>query len=264
MGRCRAEPGGRTRPGDLGSAPSLGVPVACWRGTRPPSGGWVPRCWWCRRTRSPQHCPRLLGVIKERFQRRPSRAFQGRTTVLTRLTGWRWRVQGGVQTQSGDECDGSRRDRQQWSKSSTAQPLSPTSTRGRWGSQRHNCTTICRAQSVTFLCRRPCCWWYRDESASTVSTGNAQSRPAQGTWPNRIREIQRNPLGLTSWLRLERTRVAVDGPRPDLETATPLHGFVDWSTIARRRSADHRPDPSRILAVPTGCVLLGGATTPPD
>ena len=34
--------------------------------------------------------------------------------------------------------------------------------------------------------------------ASTVSTGKAQWRPAQGTWPSHIREIQRNPLALTS------------------------------------------------------------------
>ena len=65
--------------------------------------------------------------------------------------------------------------------------------------------TICRAQSVILLCRRPGCWWYRDEGASAVSTGNAQCRPAQGTGPNHIREIYRNPLDLTNWWRLERT-----------------------------------------------------------
>ena len=57
---------------------------------------------------------------RRNFQRRPPRPFNGRATVLARLTGWRWRIQGGVQTQSGDQGNGFTRDWQQWSKSSTA------------------------------------------------------------------------------------------------------------------------------------------------
>ena len=44
-----------------------------------------------------------------------------------------------------------------------------------------------------------------------MSTGKAQWRPAQGTWPSHIREIQRKPLALTSWLRLERHALTGDG-----------------------------------------------------
>ena len=45
-------------------------------------------------------------MIKEGFQWWPPRAFQGWPAILTRLTGWRWCVQSGVQAQSGDEGDG--------------------------------------------------------------------------------------------------------------------------------------------------------------
>ena len=65
--------------------------------------------------------PSYIRLLKENFQRRPPRALQWRATVLARLTGWRWRIESGVQTQSGDQgVTGSRRDWQQWSKSSTA------------------------------------------------------------------------------------------------------------------------------------------------
>ena len=50
--------------------------------------------------------PRYIRLLKENFQRRPPRALQWRATVLARLTGWRWRIQGGVQTQSGDQGNG--------------------------------------------------------------------------------------------------------------------------------------------------------------
>ena len=42
-------------------------------------------------------------IIKER---RPPRALQWRASVLARLTGWRWRIESGVQTQSGDQGNG--------------------------------------------------------------------------------------------------------------------------------------------------------------
>ena len=50
--------------------------------------------------------PSYIRLLKENFQRRPPRALQWRATVLARLTGWRWRIQGGVQTQSGDQGNG--------------------------------------------------------------------------------------------------------------------------------------------------------------
>ena len=65
--------------------------------------------------------PSYIRLLKENFQRRPPRALQWRATVLARLTGWRWRIQGGVQTQSGDQGNGFTEGHwQQWSKSSTA------------------------------------------------------------------------------------------------------------------------------------------------
>ena len=45
-------------------------------------------------------------LVKECFQRRSSRAFQRWSAVLTRLSWWCGRVEGGVQAQSGDESDG--------------------------------------------------------------------------------------------------------------------------------------------------------------
>ena len=50
--------------------------------------------------------PSYVGVIKEGFQWWPPRAFQGWPAILTRLTGRRCRIEGGVQAQSGDEGDG--------------------------------------------------------------------------------------------------------------------------------------------------------------
>ena len=50
--------------------------------------------------------PSYVGMIKEGFQWWPPRAFQGWPAILTRLTGWRWCVQSGVQAQSGDKGDG--------------------------------------------------------------------------------------------------------------------------------------------------------------
>ena len=49
--------------------------------------------------------PGCLGLIKEGFERGPARTFQRRATVLSRLTGWRRCVEGGVQAQTGDQGD---------------------------------------------------------------------------------------------------------------------------------------------------------------
>ena len=46
------------------------------------------------------------GQVQECLQRGQASAFQRRAAVLPRLTGWRWRVQGGVQAQAGDEGNG--------------------------------------------------------------------------------------------------------------------------------------------------------------
>ena len=41
--------------------------------------------------------PSCLGLVEDRFQRGSPRAFQRRAAVLTRLTGWRGRIESGVQ-----------------------------------------------------------------------------------------------------------------------------------------------------------------------
>ena len=48
----------------------------------------------------PGHCgagPSYLGLVEEGLQRGSPRAFQRRAARLTRLTGWRWRIESGVQ-----------------------------------------------------------------------------------------------------------------------------------------------------------------------
>ena len=63
----------------------------------------------------------VFRLLKENFQRRPPRALQWRATILARLTGWRWRIQGEASRRSlAIRVTGSRRDWQQWSNSSTA------------------------------------------------------------------------------------------------------------------------------------------------
>ena len=109
----------------------------------------------------PGHCgagPSYLGLVEDRFQLGTPCAFQRRAAVLTWLTGGRRCVEGGVQTQTGDESHRLAQGMATVEEIHTAYPLSPTSTRGRWGSQRRSCMTIWRAQLVIFLCRRPCCW----------------------------------------------------------------------------------------------------------
>ena len=49
--------------------------------------------------------PGNVCLVEERFQRGSSLAFERWTTVLSRLTGWRWSIEGGIQAQTGDECD---------------------------------------------------------------------------------------------------------------------------------------------------------------
>ena len=47
--------------------------------------------------------PDRLVLIQDGFERGTPCAFQSRPSVLTRLAGWRWGVEGGVQAQSGNE-----------------------------------------------------------------------------------------------------------------------------------------------------------------
>ena len=89
-----------------------------------------------------------------------------------------------------------RRDRAA-SRSRAAKPLSATSTSSRSGSQRRACSTIWRAQSVSFLCRCPRSRQYRSEGASAVRNGKAQMRAAQGIGASSMRLSQRRPQALT-------------------------------------------------------------------
>ena len=63
-------------------------------------------------------------------------AFQGRPAFLTRWPWRRWSVEGGVQTQSGDEGNGLAEGLAAVEQVQSAGGGSPTRIRGRWGSQR--------------------------------------------------------------------------------------------------------------------------------
>ena len=68
----------------------------------------------------PSHVDRFKQGFKQGFERGSPRAFQRRAAVLTRLTGWRWRVQGGSKRNLAMRVTGWARDWQQWIRSSTA------------------------------------------------------------------------------------------------------------------------------------------------
>ena len=151
-----------------------------------------------------------LGLVEERFQRGTPWAFQRRAAVLTWLTGRRWRIEGRVQTQSGDEGD-------RFTEGLTAVEQVQHGI-GVVAHQHQRALGQPAAQLQNHL-PRPAgelfvpaslllavpCRWRQHRQHRTVSTGKAQWRPAQGTWPSHIREIQRRPLALTSCWRLERT-----------------------------------------------------------
>ena len=68
---------------------------------------------------------------------------------------------------------------------------------GRPGSQRLTCLTIWRAQSVSFLCRRPWLSWQRWDGHSAVRKGSAQTLAVQGMGAKSIMHSQRRPLTFT-------------------------------------------------------------------
>src|SRR5688572_5979588 len=106
-----------------------------------------------------------------------------------------------------------------------------------------------RAQSVSFLWRRPWSCAKRSEGASAVRNGKAQTRPAQGIGASSMTEIQRRPLAIdaddpspkargASAARDEVAaagahRVAVDATGLDLGAPAALDRLVDTD--------DHRP-----------------------
>ena len=75
----------------------------------------------------------------------------------------------------------------------------------RFASQCLACRIAWRAQSVSFLWRRPRASLQRSDGASTVRNGNAQRRPAQGIGTTTISDSHRRPLALTKWPCDERT-----------------------------------------------------------
>lgn len=62
---------------------------------------------------------------------------------------------------------------------------------------------ICRAQCAIVLWRRFSCWLTLGEGAMTLITGNATQWVAQGTLTTSDKTIQRSPLLLTDFLRLD-------------------------------------------------------------
>src|SRR5262249_41669896 len=89
--------------------------------------------------------------------------------------------------------------------SSAAKLESATMTMARSVNQRLVCRTACRAQSVSFLWRRPRSSLQRCEGAKIVRKGNAQRRLIKGICTVTIKESQRRPLALTKCPCVERT-----------------------------------------------------------
>jgi hypothetical protein len=116
-----------------------------------------------------------------------------------------------------------------WASAWTAKLASPTKTILRPGSQRQSCSMPCRARSVRRLCLRPAFASARSDGASSVSTGSALIRFAQGIGASTMKLSQRRPLVLTKCPWLERTgsrqmpRAAMRPPqRRSMVSSTPM------------------------------------------
>jgi hypothetical protein len=105
--------------------------------------------------------------------------------------------------------------------------LSATATMRRPGSQRATRTSAWRAQSVSFLCRRPRAAAWRSEGASTVRKGSPQTHPAQGTGASSMTHSQRRPLALCEIAAAGPHGIAVDAARLDPGPPAPLDGVVE-------------------------------------
>ena len=97
-----AGPEWRRSPGGLGSAPSIvrtpGLPPVPDRRL----GGEFHGAGDAAYQAIPRRFASYIRLLGKNFPTAPCVALQWRATVLARLTGWRWRIQRGVQTQSGD------------------------------------------------------------------------------------------------------------------------------------------------------------------
>ena len=90
----------------------------------------------------------------------------------------------------------------------TAPRRAVPSTRGRAGTPRRTTRRMGRAQAGRFVGGWPRSRWERSAGASTVTTGTAPTRLAQGMGPKRIRLNQRHPLALTPSLWLVAAHVS--------------------------------------------------------
>ena len=166
-------------------------------------------------------------MIKEGFQWWPPRAFQGWPAILTRLTGWRWCVQSGVQAQSGDEGDGFTEGLaavEQIQHGVAVVPHQHQWALGQPATQLHDHLSgpvgefLVAASLLLVVPRRG--RQHGEHRQSPMASGPGHlAQPHQGD--------PAQPAGFDQLMAAGTHRVPVDGPRPDLGAPTPFQGFVD-------------------------------------
>ena len=171
--------------------------------------------------------PDYVGLFKERFQRGTPRAFQWCPAVLTRLTGWRWRIQGGVQAQSGDQGNGFAEGLAAVEQIQYGVAVVSHQHQGTFGqpaTQLHDHLPrpvgdlLVPASLLLVIPRRGC--QHREHRQRPMA-----SRPGDVSQPHQGDPAQ--PAGLDQLAPAGTHRVAIDGPRPDLGPTTSFQGFVD-------------------------------------
>ena len=204
--------------------------------------------------------PRHVGLLKEGFQRKSSGAFQPWATILPKLTGLCWRVEGSVQAQSGNQgnrlAQGLTAVRQVEDgiavvphRHQRAMGHPATSATGGHYHLPFPVGDLLVPPSLPLVVARRR-RQHGEHRQSPIPTG-----PRNMAQP--IREIQRRPLDLTSWWRLEWTasrqmpRALILGPRRRSRVSL------------MPKTSGPSPHPAG-AAAPTGCGLPHGATTPSD
>ena len=222
--------------------------------------------------------PSHVDRFKQGFERGSPCAFQRRPTVLTRLTGWRWRVQGGVQTQSGDE--GNRLGQRLAAVEQVQHGIAVVA-------PQHQGPMGQPAAQLQYHLPRPVGELFVPASLLAVvpRRGGQHREHRQGPMATGPRDVaqphQGDPAqaaGLDQLLATGTHRVAVDAPRLDFGAATPFKGLVDaehqralapvqvleqqrQQDAGRRTGRPHRPVEHLMVA---GVVALVAAAHDPQ
>ena len=191
-------------------------------------------------------------------------AFQRGTTVLTGLTGRGRFIEGGVQAQTGDQDNGlSQRLAavEQVEDGVAAVAHQHQGALRQPAAQLHDHLPRPVGELFVAASALPVVA-FRGRQHGEKRPGPIASRPGDLAQPHQGNPAQ--TAGLDQVAPAGTHRIAVDAQGFDFRTAAPFRGFVIGKRLVCRRPTDHRLDPSRGSAVPTGCVPPGGATTPPD